>query len=436
MYFYNMIKQNLTEYIYIFLLSIVGFLYYEGVVDVVGFQWLYLSIVNVFFFLYFLIKNFKSLSNLFKYSIKGNYQLISYLIFFISSIVSIVYSLNHSVAIIAVSKIGIILCSLFLLSQIKIGNENFLLFVSSLFSVFLLIEISSSLYPYFEIIQVTEYKFSMAENFLKGFAGNKNITSASIAFKIPFAYLLLNKSKNLIIKITLLGLITFGFFNLIILSSRAILVSYTIVILFLIITLLLVNAKKSKYLSIIKQVLVFILPFIIAFIFFKTNNTDQNLNVTSRVSSINTSDVSATTRLRYYKKGLEYFIKNPIAGAGIGNFQLISIKLDSDNIESYIVPYVAHNDFIEVFTELGLVGGLAYLLFVLITGIYLIQLFFKLDDEVEREQIIFLSMPFIIYFIDANLNFPQYRPIMQIAFIIYSVLVFNFYRKKISKWML
>jgi len=428
-----MIKQNLTEYIYIFLLSIVGFLYYEGVVDVVGFQWLYLSIVNVFFFLYFLIKNFKSLSNLFKYSIKGNYQLISYLIFFISSIVSIVYSLNHSVAIIAVSKIGIILCSLFLLSQIKIGNENFLLFVSSLFSVFLLIEISSSLYPYFEIIQVTEYKFSMAENFLKGFAGNKNITSASIAFKIPFAYLLLNKSKNLIIKITLLGLITFGFFNLIILSSRAILVSYTIVILFLIITLLLVNAKKSKYLSIIKQVLVFILPFIIAFIFFKTNNTDQNLNVTSRVSSISASDVSATTRLRYYKKGLEYFIKNPIAGAGIGNFQLISIKLDSDNIESYIVPYVAHNDFIEVFTELGLVGGLAYLLFVLITGIYLIQLFFKLDDEVEREQIIFLSMPFIIYFIDANLNFPQYRPIMQIAFIIYSVLVFNFYRKKISK---
>jgi len=427
-----MIKQNLTEYIYIFLLSIVGFLYYEGVVDVVGFQWLYLSIVNVFFFLYFLIKNFKSLSNLFKYSIKGNYQLISYLIFFISSIVSIVYSLNHSVAIIAVSKIGIILCSLFLLSQIKIGNENFLLFVSSLFSVFLLIEISSSLYPYFEIIQVTEYNFSMAENFLKGFAGNKNITSASIAFKIPFAYLLLNKSKNLIIKITLLGLITFGFFNLIILSSRAILVSYTIVILFLIITLLLVNAKKSKYLSIIKQVLVFILPFIIAFIFFKTNNTDQNLNVTSRVSSINTSDVSATTRLRYYKKGLEYFIENPIAGAGIGNFQLISIKLDSDNIESYIVPYVAHNDFVEVFTELGLFGGLAYLLFVLSIAIYLIRLFFKLNDEVERVQIIFLSMPFIIYFIDANLNFPQYRPIMQIAFLIYSVLVFKFYKKRIS----
>ena len=197
-------------------------------------------------------------------------------------------------------------------------------------------------------------------------------------------------------------------------------------------TLLIVYANKSRFIDIIKQVSVFILPIIIAFIFFKTNNTDQNLNVTSRVSSISTSDVSATTRLRYYTKGLEYFIENPIAGAGIGNFQLISIKLDSDNIESYIVPYVAHNDFIEVFTELGLVGGLAYLLFVLATGIYLIRLFFELNVKGERLQIIFLSMPFIIYFIDANLNFPQYRPIMQIAFIIYSVLVFKFYRKRIS----
>ena len=432
MYFYAMIKKNLAQYIYIFLISIVGFLHYEGVVDVVGFQWLYLSVVNLFFLFYHLVKNSNELSNSFKSSFTGNYQLILYLIFFIFSIVSIFYSLNQSVAIIAVSKIGIILCSLFLLSQTKLDEQKFLLFISSLFSVFLLIEISSSLYPYFEIIQVTEYKFSMAQTYLKGFAGNKNITSASIAFKIPFAYLLLKKSKNIIVKTLLIILIVFGFFNLIVLSSRAILVSYSIVLLFLISTLLIVNAKKLKYLNIIKQVSVFILPIIIALIFFKTNNTDQNLNVTSRVSSINTSDVSATTRLRYYKKGLEYFIENPIAGAGIGNFQLISIKLDSDNIESYIVPYVAHNDFVEVFTELGLFGGLAYLLFVLSIAIYLIRLFFKLNDEVERVQIIFLSMPFIIYFIDANLNFPQYRPIMQIAFLIYSVLVFKFYKKRIS----
>ena len=114
-----MIKQNITEYLYIFLVSIVGFLHYEGVVDVVGFQWLYLSIVNVFFLFYFIVKNAKNLSITIKSSFIGNYQLILYLLFFISSIVSIFYSLNQSVAIIAVSKIGIILCSLFLFSQIQ-----------------------------------------------------------------------------------------------------------------------------------------------------------------------------------------------------------------------------------------------------------------------------------------------------------------------------
>jgi len=424
--------DRLIDYIYIILVSGVGFIQYKGVVDIVGFQWLYLNIINIFFLIYFGFNN--KIFNQFNL-LKGNYNLIFYLIFFCISIVSIFYSINQSVAIIAVSKIGIFLTTLLILSQLKINADKLLIFISHLFTFFLLLEILSSLYGYFEIIQVTDFVSSMSQDFLKGIAGNKNITAASIAFKIPFAYILIKHYNNLIYKAIIIVIITFSFFNLILLSARAIYLSYFISIIFLIISLIIVYFKKSKILKILNTIVLFILPIVFSFILYKLSNTDKTINVGSRINSIvsvSNSDVSASTRIRYYQKGLEYFLENPIFGPGIGNWQLLSIKLDAENIESYIVPYVAHNDFIEVFAEIGIFGGLSYLFFVLSTAFYLVKIFFKSKDEKIREKIIFLSLPFIIYFIDANLNFPHFRPLIQIAFIVYSISVFNFYRFKIK----
>jgi len=424
--------DRLIDYIYIILVSGVGFIQYKGVVDIVGFQWLYLNIINIFFLIYFGFNN--KIFNQFNL-LKGNYNLIFYLIFFCISIVSIFYSINQSVAIIAVSKIGIFLTTLLILSQLKINADKLLIFISHLFTFFLLLEILSSLYGYFEIIQVTDFVSSMSQDFLKGIAGNKNITAASIAFKIPFAYILIKHYNNLIYKAIIIVIITFSFFNLILLSARAIYLSYFLSIIFLIISLIIVYFKKSKILKILNTIVLFILPIVFSFILYKLSNTDKTINVGSRINSIvsvSNSDVSASTRIRYYQKGLEYFLENPIFGPGIGNWQLLSIKLDAENIESYIVPYVAHNDFIEVFAEIGIFGGLSYLFFVLSTAFYLVKIFFKSKDEKIREKIIFLSLPFIIYFIDANLNFPHFRPLIQIAFIVYSISVFNFYRFKIK----
>jgi len=425
--------EGLFNYIYIILVSGVGFIHYNGVVDVVGFQWLYLNLVNIIFLIYYGF-NYKKLNqfNL----LKGNYQFIFYLIFFSFSIISIFYSLNQSVAIIAASKIGIILTTLLILSQLKINIDKHLIFISHLFSFFLFLEILSSLYGYFEIIQITDYDYSMSQDYLKGIAGNKNITATSIAFKIPFAYLLFKYYNNLIYKAILIIIITLSFFNLILLDSRAIYVSYIISILFLIISLIIVHNNKSKIRKILNQIVLFILPILLAFTLNKFLNDNEGRNIGSRLNSIislSSSDVSASTRLRYYEKGLEYFLENPLLGSGIGNWQLISIKLDKENIESYIVPYVAHNDFIEALVEIGIFGGLSYLFFVLSTAYFLVTLFFKLKDEKLREKIIFLSIPFIIYFTDANLNFPHYRPLVQIAFIVYSISVFNLFRYKI-KW--
>ena len=157
---------------------------------------------------------------------------------------------------------------------------------------------------------------------------------------------------------------------------------------------------------------------------------NDSVKVSTRISSINLEDTSTTTRLRYYEKGIKYFFENPIFGSGIGNWKLTSIKIDSGEINSYIVPYVAHNDFLEVLTEIGFLGGAFYLLFVLVILYYLIKLFFKEKEFESKQSILLLTVPFIIYFFDANLNFPQYRPIMQMSFLVYSFLVYDLYSKK------
>ena len=116
-------------------------------------------------------------------------------------------------------------------------------------------------------------------------------------------------------------------------------------------------------------------------------------------------------------------------GSGIGNYQLTSIGIDSENILSYIVPYVAHNDFIELLVETGFFGFLSYLLFILSIPFFLIKSFFSTKDHESKFFCIILSLPFLIYFIDSNINFPHYRPAIQISLILYSYIVYSFHKK-------
>ena len=428
MYFYKMGKDFFTK-LYIVLISIVGFVNNESVVDVVGVQWYYLSIVNVGSFVYLfsskIIARNLQLSSFFK-----NAQNTFYSLFFVFCLISFYSSINFSVSLIAISKIFVSLSSLIILSQLK-PIKNITEFISTLFTIYLVVEVYLSLVGYFNIIAITEFRLSLAEYYMKGAAANKNITAASIAFKIPFAFLLFNRHKNILIRGLLLLIITTSFLNLFLLASRAIFVSYSLSIIFLIFgnMLIFIKDKKAKK-HLIKKFIVFILPIILASWISNNLAKDESVNISSRISSINTEDTSTSTRLRYYEKGIKYFLENPIFGSGIGNWKLTSIKIDSDQIQSYIVPYVAHNDFIEVFTEIGFFGGFFYLSFVLVILFYLIKLFFRAKEFEFKHSVLLLTVPFIIYFIDANLNFPQYRPIMQMMFLIYSFLIFNLYSKK------
>lgn len=424
--------QKIFKLSYLFLFIAVGFVHSSQVVDIVGIQWFYLANLNGLFLLYILYqKLFKKekIENFFENPIN-----IFYSLYFIFCLISLYFSINYSVSIVALSKIFLLLTSLYIFHELNIIKKLTLINISLLFSSLLILEIAFSISGYFKIIKITEFEFSMASSFLKGIASNKNITSASIAFKIPFLYLLFYNLKNKILKGILLLITTLAFFNLILLSSRAIIVSFSLCVLFyILITLFEIIRSKTLIKKHIFNFTYFIIPifFSIGVSYYTLN--DSSLKVDNRISTINKNDESSNTRIRYYKKGIQYFFQHPIVGAGIGNWQIISIELDSENIESYIVPYVAHNDFIEVLTETGLFGGLFYVLFICSTLYFLISKYLSENNFKEKNNLIYLTFPFIIYFMDLNLNFPQYRPLMQSSLIVYILYVYCLYSKKEKK---
>ncbi len=424
-----MVNDKITGLIYLILLSVTGFINSENVIDVVGIQWYYLSYLNIFFLGFTLLKRLIQNRKENNISFFSNPLIILYLIFFLFCSLSLSFSINHSVSIIALSKLSITLISLFLFEELQIFKNFNINQLSILFSTYLLIEVFLSIKPFFEIIQVTDYDFSMADQFLRGAAANKNITSASIAFKIPFIYFLIFKYKNIFLRILLLIICTTAFFNLIILSSRAIILSVTIFSFFYFtgsIISSLISNYNSK--SILKNLFIFFIPIVMALGISNTLFKNESTNIGNRISSINSDDVSSSTRFRYYTKGSNYALKNPFLGVGIGNWQLISIKLDSDSLESYIVPYVAHNDFIELATEIGILGAIIYLIFILSSLYFLAKMFFYKKIEYNHNAILILAIPGIIYFIDANLNFPLYRPIMLVNILFYSTFIYGLYK--------
>jgi O-antigen ligase len=126
----------------------------------------------------------------------------------------------------------------------------------------------------------------------------------------------------------------------------------------------------------------------------------------NRIQTIDVSEESTNTRLRYYKYGIEQVLQNPLIGVGLGNWKIVSIERDKENIISYIVPYTMHNDFLEVAAELGLIGLLLF--------ISIFYFAFKNNWETycrNKLDPVFMIIPFslFIYIIDSNFNFPFTR---------------------------
>ena len=375
--------------------------------DKAGNQWLFLSILNLISLIVFFFSkpSFSFIkSTLFKVI----------LTFFILCIVSISFSNNVILSLHDISRqstffVSYLFISAFLFSK-KLDIK--LNFVFAFFVFSLLIESYFSLKPIiydllFNGNNIFDYT-SINVNALIGLTGNRNITTAAIAIKLPFLYFFIIKSNNYLRTIFLSSLVFICALPIFLISSRAALLSFSLLNIILILFLLFKSKDSFRYLKSILIIFFTLSSYIISVLILPSSTA----NGVDRLQTIALTNESSSNRFTLWSNAIDYITNNPIIGAGIGNWKIESAYYWGSLGDNYLVPFHAHNDFLEYATELGVIGGIVYFL------IFLISFAFILKSSTKHlNTSIILLMVLGVYFIDSFFNFPFERPIMQVPFI-------------------
>ena len=423
--------------------------------DVMGAQWIYVSVID-FAVLGYIAKNYAK----FKEAITGVFKFkftIVYFIFLLWALASYFYAINPTEALVCLAR----LVSTFLIFI----NLSILFYKKDLQSLFQSVALLVSLTLLSDSMEVIkgfvakqgEMSLDSLIISLMGRNGNKNVMAASLLIKFPFAVYYMNKAK--LGGKVLGGVALFlGLIALFILNTRSTFVGLILILLIYTITTLYFKIKaKSNMTSILKQIMFFVVPTVFAFFFanaildnaLKLQDTEGGYGtVTKRLGDI--SIEKGSDRIHLWSGAVDYALKHPILGGGYGNWKLASIPYEKEFTNDLFVPYHCHNDFIETFADLGFVGGVLYACMFLLLLLSTIAVWFneKLKEYKFIATISFLAIT--CYVVDAFLNFPTERTSMQTMFALTAALILapsvlisttneasglNVKMQKISKWM-
>lgn len=391
------------------------------VYDRVTIQTLFLSVVNLISVILIIRKD--SINNLIP-KLKTNYHYFSYLGVVLIASLSLLISENIVESLVTLTKILIFFisfsCIIYLAKQPKINFIKILIWFTFI-AVFM--ESIFINYLYYDSV-ITNGKLLERGNEFNGLGANINISSFSIAMKIPVILFALFNYKSRLVKAISLVLISSSVLTIILLQSRGALLAIGFVLFSLfIMTLIQKNRKYKKYF-----LGVLIMLFCSFGIYQQFNEKNTSDMIFERFSTISdpASDGSVKERLNFYSTALKSISQKPILGIGIGNWKITSIKYSRDIISEYRVPYFVHNDFLQVTAETGIIGGILYLFFILYPLV--ISLFKTLKNKIfDHYFLIFLIVS--VYSIDSMLNFPMDRP-MTIIFLFFIFSLFYILNNK------
>ncbi|MDA9364368.1 O-antigen ligase family protein [Flavobacteriaceae bacterium] len=410
--------NNVIYFSYIFL-SILFVVCFQppNSTDMIGPQWFNLSLIN-FLFLPFFIRNnlYDFLIKIFKkpiFRLFLIFSLFNFLSLFTAKNVSIYF---HDLARFLSVFIFFILIS-YSFSKLRYAQIKSVLFV--ILSILLLVEFILSFYPYFALLWGRGLSIFFNINYdsgsFKGIAGNKNVTAALYVIKLPFLFYLLQSSRKI--------LNVFGSFFLfitimliILLDARASYVSFAIISV-LSILFSFIYLKKSFFKFFIIFAFTSCFSYIVADQLFMSNSS---VNAIDSVKSISFSNESSSNRFSLWTDAIEFIYHNPL-GVGLGNWKIESIPYWKSFGGGYQIPYHAHNDYLEIATETGILNSLVFLSVLFLSIFIFLKRFFIFKDPFY---LMFL-LAVIVYGIDAFFNFPFERTYMQL--VLYTTLSFTLF---------
>ena len=374
-----------------------------------------ISIINIIAFIHIIkIFNFQVIASTFKH--KNHF--LSFFLVVVFSIISLIAADFLAEGLVSLVKL-VNLFLAFCFITIIAFNRNF-----NIYNYFIVVTIISlfieSVVINFQVIESVIINGNLLgrSNTYSGFGANINISSFSVLIKSVVPIYLLFNYKNTLIKLISCFLLTSSFLTVLLLMSRAAIISLFLVLISILLLTIFANRKKYYFTNGL-----IILSLSISIVSYNLINEKNASNIISeRFSNVTnpTVDGSVNERLNFFNASVKSIINNPILGIGYGNWKIKSVDLNKDIIKSYRVPYFVHNDFLQMLAEIGIVGGLCFVFYIL----YPFWISFKKTMKHLQFNLDFMIfLIFLVYIIDSMLNFPFDRPI-NLIYLFFAIILF------------
>mgnify|MGYP002619804572 CR=1 FL=1 len=380
------------------------------------------AVLNVVVFVLFLsngyLKNHPHyISGFFKTSIG-----LVYSGFLIVSLLSFTQSVNVLESVLQFTKVFTVFAAVFNMSVLLMRDLRYVKFIVVLMAALLIFD-SLSVFYYInkfiggEIARISD---------IKTVYSNKNILASSIFVKLAFAIWLMVFEKGWLNRLGWFALasgITATFF----MATRAfylgLLVIYLVFIIYNI--TLYLRYRQKRPLSLVASSLAAILIAFFAFTFvqkhlYPERRGRHTQGVVQQLSTLQNPESASRNRSYAWRWSIDLIKENPLLGIGSGNWKVEVLKHENQVSQGFIYIYKAHNDFLEIAAETGIIGGLLYLgIFIMILRNFLRHHSRKDDDPDHLNQYFFLAVAGVAFYsVDAVFNFPADRPEILALFIL------------------
>ena len=421
----------LANKVLILLYVCVGLVPYLGAADKIHPQTLYISILNITSLGYiFYSSGFIKASNSILKAVSHR-QVVFYFLFILLAILSFLQAVNIIQSMITLAEILSQFCAFVILLYLLSTITDIKKFFVNVFIFLCSIELFSTMYPYLYDLLVLGYPINRSLEY-RGVSGSVNIISYLLLMKLPFIYYFSITSKRF--KWVYIFLSTCILFSIIVIhqTRSAILLSFIVSLFMIAVFYYNFRIKKNTHNFSIQNIfLTIFFPLIAAIILSNLQSSvydNRTVSVQDRLSSINVEEYSTNNRIRYYSQAIKSIKTNPLFGIGLGNWQLESIETDRPNIESYIIPYHVHSDFLEIAAETGILGGILYYMVIMSIVLFLLQ---KIIESIRRRKPLGFELLFFtvlgIWIVDSMFNFPYARVLQQIHLYFIFAVIINYY---------
>ena len=309
----------------------------------------------------------------------------------------------------------------FLISN-NIDEENQF---DSFVKLFFIISLIVALYTLMQYYGLDPYLKEL--NALSSTIGQKNWISNYLAliFPIIFSYFLLQKIRRN--KIFLFLLLFIVYTTLMICQSRGIWISISLTLLigiFFISKFKIVRTFQNNR----KWLFLLLLTFLLITIIYSTENplNKSAITVAQRaISTFDEQDPSINTRMLIWRTTLQMIKEKPLLGSGIGTFEMNYLDYQAEFLKSnpYYIKYSgkareAHNEYLQMWAELGLVGLGVFLSIIFIFYNFIINYFKKEHDDKKKIIVLGLLMGITCFLFHSLFTFPLHVPALGSAFFV------------------